>query len=132
MSAVQSTTNSEELVTADELCALHSKLERLATHHHAALNDENAVEQVEKLLKWVEACEQGSSSAERKLYHEGVAMLDSITQRLQLALDEELRMVDESPAAAATARGRTAERYAKASSRSKEAFETLQAIAENK
>lgn len=120
----------EEPVTCDELQCLNRQLEKLVTIHYAALKEEQVLEPVETLLHWVEACQDGSKSAERHLFNEGTALLASVSERLKLALSEELRMMDESPTAAATARGRTAERYAKASTRSAEALNTLQALAE--
>ena len=121
----------ETPVTCDELQCLYRQLEKLATIHYAALKEENVLEPVEKVLRWVEACQDGSKTAERKLYHEGMELLASVSERLKLALSEELRMMDESPTAAANARGRTAERYAKASTRSSEALNTLQSMTES-
>jgi len=134
MSALQQhdeTILSDEPVTSDEMQCLQRQLEKLATHHHAALKEENVLEPVEKLLHWVEQCQDGSRKAERKLYSEGLGLLATVGERLKLALEEELRMVDESPMAAANARGRTAERYSKAATKSTEALATLQTMSDS-
>lgn len=122
---------SEEPVSCDEMQALAAKLEKLVTHHQAALREENVLEPVEKLLRWVEGCQGGSSKAERNLYQQGMTLMDEVHNRLHLALEEELRMSDESPAVAATARGRTADRYAKATAKTADAREALVHITEH-
>ena len=111
--------------TADELHKLESQLETLVTHHFAALKEEQALVDIQKLQQWIDACQEGSAIAERRLFQDGLILLESVKQKLALALQEEQRMTEESPAAATTAKGRTAERLAQASSQASEALSTL-------
>lgn len=129
MSAVMKPSNTD---CAENFQNLHAKLEQLATHHYTALKDEQVLSIVEKLVALLERCEEGSSAAERKLYSEGFTMLGVVKDKIKLALEEELRIVDESPTVASNAKGRKADRYNEAERHANDALVALEQLAEQK
>jgi hypothetical protein len=94
------------------------------------LKEIGALDDAERVINWIENCEEGSASAERKLYQEGLEVLESIRTRIHLALEEQQRMEEESPAAAKDSnfKGREAERFAKASGNVSEAVTSLEIL----
>lgn len=116
-----------DIAKPEELQNLHAQVEKLVTHHQPALKEIGALTEAERIVTWIEKCEEGSATAERKLYQKGLEMLESIKTRLNLAFEEQQRMEEESPAVASdtNARGREAERYAKASRSANAAVSTL-------
>ncbi|MEJ0009822.1 MAG: hypothetical protein WDN72_04430 [Alphaproteobacteria bacterium] len=114
----------------EELHKLGNQLEHLITHHHLALKEENVLDEVETLQQWVEGCHDGSRRAERKLYQDGLSLLETVKQKLTLAMQEEHRMTEESPAVAVSTKGRHAERLAQATSTAHDALQTLTQISE--
>ena len=120
--------DNEDFVGPEELQQLHCQLEELLTHHHNALDQESAIDDVNKLQRWVSECQEGSAKAERKLYTRGVDLLTNVKSKLSLAMEEQQRIVEESPTASVTAKGRDAERYAKATSQANDALVKLTEI----
>ncbi len=121
-----------EVARPEELQELHAQLEKLVTHHQAALQEVEGLKDAERIITWIERCEEGSAIAERKLYHEGLEMLEKINTSLHLAMEEQQRIEEESPSVASDVnlRGREAERYAKASGRANEVVSTLEHLAD--
>lgn len=119
------------LANAVQLETLRSQLEKLVTDHEAALKEIHAYDDAERIIKWVEHCEAGSSIAEYKLYHEGEELLENIQSKLRLALEEQQRMEEESITVASNSRGREAERFARASRHANAAVNTMDNIKVN-
>lgn len=119
---------SNDVVSPDELKQLHAQIDKLLTHHQQVLDAEDVRSDVERILRWVERCEEGSIVAERKLYQEGISVLETVTSRLKLAHEEQLRLQDESPAVAAKSQSRQAERFSKAARNANKALSTLSTL----
>lgn len=115
----------EDFVTSEELQNLHSQLEKLLTFHKSTLQEAGVEDDAERIVSWIEHCQEGSLRAERKLYQEGVKILEDISKRLHLALEEQQRIEEESPAVASKTKGREIERFAKASYRANNALTSL-------
>ena len=118
-------TKADTVVTGAELDQLHVQVDRLLTQHAQALDAEYLKDDVERLLRWIERCQEGSLVAERALYQEGVKTMEKVSTRLKLAQEEQLRLEDESPAVAAVSRGRQSERLARAARHATKALTTL-------
>lgn len=124
--------NTKSRVAPDELDQLYVQLERLLTQHQTVLETEFARDDIECLMHWVEGCQDGSISAERELYEQGQCLLANVKHRLDLALAEQQRIVDESPANACHTSGRETERYARAARHAEKALCTLSAVVSEK
>jgi len=120
---------SDDVANSQELQYLHAQLEKLITHHHAALEGVGGIADADNIIGWIKRCEEGSAKAERKLYHDGLQMLENINMRLRTAFEEQQRIEEESPSVATATMGRETERYAKASGNAGEALSTLADIA---
>lgn len=131
MSALKQTFEpSVDLATGEELLKLESQLEKLMTHNQQVLREENLLDDIERMLIWIDDCQNGSRQAERHLFEEGATLLTNIHEKLKLALEEELRIEDESPAAAALSKGRKAEQLSKANTRTNAALCTIEGMAD--
>lgn len=117
-------------ICPDSLEQLGIQLERLLTQHQYVLDNEFAREEVECLLRWVDQCQNGGADSRSLLFEQGKRLLEDVKHRLDLALAEQQRIIEESPANAHFTHGREAERYARAERHAEKALCTLCEVVE--
>ncbi len=103
-----------EVVKQEEIAVLHTQMEKLVHDHGPAIKEAGALESARKVMEWAEKCEDGSVQAENRLYMHGLEVLDNIKQRLTLALEEQQRIMEESPSVAGTGSNGDTEKFRKA------------------
>lgn len=127
--AMEQSVNYDE-VSELELQKLATQMESLLTNHQLTLREEGALADVERVLRWIDDVQSGSTAATRKLYDQGLQTLSDVKTRLQYAMEEQQRIAAESPTVACNNDGRSTERYSKATRRANNALCTLSNIAD--
>ncbi len=121
-----------DIVNYEEMKFLHFQMIDLIATNKSILKETGTLVEAKKIIAWMECCEQGSIKAERKLFVEGLAMLENIKVRINLGMEERQRIENESPMNANNLSTRDEEYYNKASANSNNIVSDLTNLIEQK
>lgn len=78
---------------------LHFQIIDLILINKSILKETGTLPDINKIITWIECCEQGYLVPERKLFIQALAILENISMRINLGMEERQRIEFESPMA---------------------------------